>query len=240
MLSFLEHRRAIRTSCVTLLYLVGSLLGDVLLLTAPKMSFQYQLPTGLVAWLALLKAILIFLEFCSKKQFLMPHSRELPPEQLAGSFGKTFFTWIYPILGKGYKRILKPLDIPDLERRLSSEHLRTDILRAWDQRGEFLQHPNIVVSDADPYSGKPETTITLPVTLLRFTRGPFISAIIPRLFLILFRYCQPVLINAAVRFVNNQSDNQNDPNYGYWLIVMAGTIYFGLAGSINIPDTRYS
>ncbi|KAE8142964.1 P-loop containing nucleoside triphosphate hydrolase protein [Aspergillus pseudotamarii] len=182
------------------------------------MSFQYQLPISLVAWLALLKTALISLGSWNKEPFLMPHSRELSPEELAGPFGKICFTWIYPILRKGYTRILKPLDIPDLERRLSLEHLRTGILRAWDQRR------------------KPETTFTLPVTLLRFTRGPFILAIIPRLFLILFRYCQPVLINATVRFVKNQSENQNDPNYGYWLIVMAGTIYFGLAGSIDILD----
>ncbi|KAE8423949.1 P-loop containing nucleoside triphosphate hydrolase protein [Aspergillus pseudocaelatus] len=216
MLSFLEHRRGIRTSGVTLLYLVGSLLGDVLFLTAPKMSFQYHIPTGLVAWLALLKAVLIFLESCNKEPFLMPRSRELSPEQLAGPFGKTFFTWIYPILGKGYTCILTPLDILDLERRLSSEHLRTDILSAWDQRE------------------KPETTFTLPVTMIRFARGQFISAIIPRLFLILFRYCQPVLINAAVRFVDNQRESQNHPNYGYWLIIMAGTIYFGLAISTAV------
>lgn len=96
------------------------------------------------------------------------------------------------------------------------------------------------VSNANPYLGKPETTLTLPVTMLRLSKGAFLSAIIPRMFLIIFRYCQPVLINAAVRFVHNGNENSNDRNYGYWLIVMAGIIYFGLAVSINItvPLTR--
>ncbi|KNG91202.1 ATP-binding cassette transporter [Aspergillus nomiae NRRL 13137] len=148
----------------------------------------------------------------------MPHFRELPPEQLAGAFGKTLFTWIYPILGKGYTSILTPHDIPELGRKLSSKHLRKDILRAWDQRA------------------KPETTLTLPATLFLSVRGAFISPILARIFLILFRYCQPVLINAAVRFVSSKSESQDDANYSYWLIVMASIIYFGLAASIDIPS----
>ncbi|KAB8259252.1 P-loop containing nucleoside triphosphate hydrolase protein [Aspergillus pseudonomiae] len=165
-----------------------------------------------------MKAVLIVLESCNKEQVLMLHIRELPPEQLAGAFGKTLFTWIYPILGKGYTRILTPHDIPKLDRKLSSKHLQKDILRAWDQRA------------------KPETTLTLPATLFLFVRGAFISPILARIFLIVFRYCQPVLINAAVRFVSNKGESQDDANYSYWLIVMASIIYFGLAASIDIPS----
>lgn len=214
--SFFEHHRAIRTSWSPLLYLLCSLLGDVLFLTSPEPSFQEQVTTWVVARLALLKAVLIFLESGNKESILMLHCRELPPEQLAGNFGKTFFAWIYPILRKGYTDILTPQDIPGLEGKLSSGRLRRDILQAWDQRR------------------KPETTLTLPVTLLRLSKGAFLSAIIPRMFLIIFRYCQPALINAAVRFVHNGNENSNDRNYGYWLIVMAGIIYFGLAISTAV------
>ncbi|KAE8345516.1 hypothetical protein BDV24DRAFT_178254 [Aspergillus arachidicola] len=184
-----------------------SLFGDVLFLTSPEPSFQEQVTSWVVARLALLKAVLIFLESGNKESILMPHCRDLPPEHLAGTFGKTFFTWINPILTKGYTDILTPQDIPGLERNLSSERLRRDILRAWDQRR------------------KPETTLTLPVTLLRFAKGAFLSAILPRMFLILFRYCQPVLINAAVRFVHNGNENSNDRNYAYWLIVISTAVY---------------
>lgn len=138
--SFFEHHRAIRTSWSPLLYLLCSLLGDVLFLTSPEPSFQEQVTTWVVARLALLKAVLIFLESGNKESILMLHCRELPPEQLAGNFGKTFFAWIYPILRKGYTDILTPQDIPGLEGKLSSGRLRRDILQAWDQRRECLRY----------------------------------------------------------------------------------------------------
>jgi hypothetical protein len=92
--------------------------------------------------------------------------------------------------------------------------------------------------NADPCPGKPETKHTLPVTLLRFARSAFIAPLLPRIFLIIFRYCQPVLINATVRFVNNGSQTENKPSFGSWLIVLTSVIYIGLAGGRRAPTLR--
>lgn len=75
--------------------------------------------------------------------------------------------------------------------------------------------------------------LTLLFALLRCTKNPFIAAIIPRLFLIVFRYSQPVLIKQSIRFVTIYS-NETGGEYGYWLVVSAITIYVGLAVSHNL------
>jgi hypothetical protein len=57
----------------------------------------------------------------------------------------------------------------------------------------------------------------------------FLEPVIPRLFLIVFRYAQPVLIGTAIRFISKSSSRS--PETGYSLILMAAIVYVGLAVS---------
>lgn len=50
----------------------------------------------------------------------------------------------------------------------------------------------------------------------------------PRLFLIVFRYSQPLLIKRSIKYVTTASAGTSS-TYGYWLIVSAVAIYVGLA-----------
>ncbi len=61
---------------------------------------------------------------------------------------------------------------------------------------------------------------------------PFVAPILPRLFLILFRYSQPALIRKSIKFVTATSSSLADlETRGYWLVASAVTIYVGLAVS---------
>lgn len=77
---------------------------------------------------------------------------------------------------------------------------------------------------------KPEGKITLPLVLLRCLKWPFIAAILPRLFLILFRYSQTILIEVTIRFV--MKDGSGDDDTGYWLVIVAFVVYTGMAVSL--------
>ncbi|KAB5513252.1 ABC transporter-like protein [Coniochaeta sp. 2T2.1] len=95
------------------------------------------------------------------------------------------------------------------------ELTREAMLRAWERRP------------------KPETRWTLSLALLRCIRQPFLAAIFPRLFLIVFRYSQPVLIKQSIRFVSMPPESGMDM-HGYWLVVLAVVMYLGLAISTAV------
>jgi hypothetical protein len=81
------------------------------------------------------------------------------------------------------------------------------------------------------YPAKPEKKRTLPLALLKCAKQPFIAAVIPRIFLIIFRYSQPILIKKSINFVMFPTGAGS--NYGYWLVLSAVVIYTGLAVSSN-------
>lgn len=60
---------------------------------------------------------------------------------------------------------------------------------------------------------------------------PVLSPIIPRLFLIGFRYAQPVLISISIRVLRASSDQP--AHKGLLVIPMAAVIYIGLAVGIS-------
>jgi len=84
-------------------------------------------------------------------------------------------------------------------------------------------------------TAKPERTTTLPYVLLKCFKGPVAAAILPRLFLIVFRYSQPVLINISVRYIGNARKESGSTEEGRWLIVGALVVYVGLAVSVLSP-----
>ena len=78
--------------------------------------------------------------------------------------------------------------------------------------------------------------MALPLALLRCIRRPFVAPILPRLFLILFRYSQPALIRQSIGFVTATSFSLAEmETRGYWLVFSAATIYVGLAVSLLGP-----
>lgn len=79
---------------------------------------------------------------------------------------------------------------------------------------------------------KPETQKTLPLALMKCISNPFLAAIIPRLFLIIFRYSQPILIKESIRYVGAYPAG-SESSRGYWLVVSAVGIYVGLAVRTN-------
>ncbi|KAF7587664.1 hypothetical protein BBP40_006894 [Aspergillus hancockii] len=93
---------------------------------------------------------------------------------------------------------------------MKPELTRKAILQAWSQRA------------------KPETKKSLPIALMRCLWKPFLAAVMPRLFLILFRYSQPTLIKECIRYAVAYPAGA-ESSHGYWLIVSAVFIYVSLA-----------
>lgn len=81
------------------------------------------------------------------------------------------------------------------------------------------------------YLANPHTRFTLPLVLMKCFQWEFLSPVLPRLFLIIFRYAQPTLISITIGFVQNEHAPHTLTDAGYWLIILTAIIYSGLAVS---------
>ncbi|KAI1405376.1 putative ABC transporter [Hypoxylon fuscum] len=219
LLLFIEHKCSFKPSDSGIVYLISSMSIDVILLTLPTEAMESRKFFRPVLGRFLHDLALLVLENLPKQEIPSTFKTRLSPEETRGVLSRTFFAWINPILLKGYRNILTNEDLPTLGRDIKPDITRQRMIRAWDKRA------------------KPETVRTLPLALLDCVKGPFIIVILPRLFLIIFRYSQPSLIKQSIKYVTVPSEGAN-PSYGYWLVVSALTIYTGLAVSTAVYRHR--
>ncbi|KAG5797000.1 hypothetical protein H9Q69_003963 [Fusarium xylarioides] len=200
-LLYLEHMRSIRPADLAVVFLLLSLGCDMIV----------AIQEGLEEWLILaikitLKLLLVATESRSKQRILKSPYSSQAPEELAGILSRIFIWWINPILALGNRKILSVDDLPPIGHLLTSEKLRRDGLKAWDQRA------------------RPLTKLTLPICLVKSMLPQFMTPVIFRLCLIFFRYAQPALISSAVHILSSDSDGGR-----LTLIIKAAAVYFGLA-----------
>lgn len=78
---------------------------------------------------------------------------------------------------------------------------------------------------------KPENGATLALVLLRSFMSPFLAAIAPRLFMILFRFAQPLLMSQAIQFVMRPKTTETDKGAALRIVIAATIVYTGIAVS---------
>lgn len=200
-LLYLEHVRSTRPADLAVIFLLVSLVCDLGVAVQEGLE-EWLVPTTKIT----LKFLLIAAESRSKQGILKSPYSSQSPEQLAGILSRTFFWWINHILALGNQIILSCEDLPPIDHLLSSEKLRHDGLKAWDQRT------------------RPLTKTTLPICLVKSMLPQFMVPVILRLCLIFFRYAQPALISSAVNELSSHSDGGRR-----MLIMKAAAVYFGLA-----------
>ncbi|KAJ5113787.1 ATP-binding cassette transporter [Penicillium angulare] len=136
-------------------------------------------------------------------------------EENSSIIGNLLFLWIRPMLHQGYSATLLIQDLPEIHSSLLSDDLRKKAVQAWKDR---VKHQN---------------KWGLPFVLFQFLKSDFLFPIIPRIFLIIFRYAQPVFIGLAIEFVKNTSTG---PELS--LVLYAAIIYLGMAVSAALYQNR--
>ncbi|KAL0932221.1 ATP-binding cassette containing protein [Colletotrichum truncatum] len=208
-LVFLEHARSIKPSDLVVIYLLVLSAYDSLSFGKAFLANEPRAASSLAASSLCLKLLLLAYESQGKEKLLREPRGQWSPEQLAGVLNRLFFWWINTILRYGNRNILNGDKLPPIDDKLSSDLLRRQALKAWDQRA------------------KPERKTTLPRVLLRSMLSHFVAPVIPRLSLIAFRYAQPILISTAIRYMSNSP--VEDPAGGYSVILMAVAVYISSA-----------
>jgi ATP-binding cassette, subfamily C (CFTR/MRP), member 1 len=135
LLLLLEQQRALKPSDLAVLYLVPSIVCDVLLLTMPSGILTIFSASRLVLARCFIHLVLLVLECCNKRHSIGIYSNLQSPEELHSVFGRLLYIWINPILLQGYRNILVIQDLPFLTQDMGPEFTRNAIIDTWSRRG---------------------------------------------------------------------------------------------------------
>ncbi|KAJ3488621.1 hypothetical protein NLG97_g6170 [Lecanicillium saksenae] len=213
-LSYLEHVKSIRPSSLLNIFWLLSLLLDCALL---RTLWLARLLDGDVAIRAVfsaafaVKAALVLLEAKGKTGHLVARARAVAPEETAGIYARAALAWVAPLLRTGFQRLLRPDDMFALDEEMSTEILNQ---RFWSHWKKSL------------------TKSTYKLRLIRcclYTlKVPLLAIAAPRLVLLFFTICQPLILQ---RFLDFLSDKSQPVQIGYGLIAAYGLDYIGIAFS---------
>ncbi|RAL16194.1 ABC transporter [Aspergillus homomorphus CBS 101889] len=208
-LSYLSHCRSIQPSTLLIVYLSArSLLGIARLrtlwllhaATTEAIIFTIELSFTLLA---------LVLESIEKASILV-HTTAKPatPEPFSGFWKLATFAWLAGTFRQGYYKVLSVHDLPDLDPQLSSEVVGKQLELAWSR------------------TGNKNAKYALLRTSMRAYLSPLLAAVLPRLMLTGFTFCQPFLVDATVTWVGNK-DAALDSGKG--LIGAFAIVYTGMA-----------
>ncbi|KAL1304221.1 hypothetical protein AAFC00_000641 [Neodothiora populina] len=207
-LSYAEHTRCVQPSSVISLYLGLTLLLDI---PQARTLFSREVPTSIAALFIscmIVKALAFTLEAQSKRKFLRTPYDRYSPEALGSIISRSFQWWVNPLFIHGFRKLLSVSDLYSLNTDLSSARLARKFRQLWPQtRTQPKKHPL-------------RTTLALQLKLqIAFT-------MLPRILLIGFKFCQPLLIS---RVTSVLSSRDQVVGYDSFLIPAAALIYSGLA-----------
>ncbi|KAK3322938.1 P-loop containing nucleoside triphosphate hydrolase protein [Apodospora peruviana] len=213
-LSYAEHWRSVRPSTLLCVFLFATLLFDI---TRTRSLWLRSLdPLGLnddIAYVSvasvIVKAAVLVLEALNKTRLLHQKYRAYPPEATSGIFNRSFFWWLNPLFRSGFGRVLGVDDLFTLDKHLQASYLHTRFRAAWSS-----------VAKRSPYS--------LLVASFGVLKSPILQTIPPRACLTALIFCQPFLINRAIKLSEEAITNETT-QIGYGLIGAYLLVYVGIA-----------
>ncbi|XHG06242.1 hypothetical protein AWENTII_009447 [Aspergillus wentii] len=208
-LSFLEHDRSIRPSTVIQLFLLFSIVLDLPQARTLWLRHDNEEIAGLFATGLVLKLCGLLLEMVEKRRFLRHRYSNSAPESLAGIINISLLWWLNPLLIRGYSTILDLPALFNLSTELTSRDLQPRFRQTWAAADKERPHALIKVT---------------AVCLWK----PLLSTVVPRLLVICFKICQPLLTEKAVSLLS-QPDSQYNTNVGRALIGATALTYIGMA-----------
>lgn len=135
-LSYAEHARSPRPSSVLNAYLLISLLLDGAILRTLWMAEIADSVRGVFTASFALRACLLVLEAREKGGLVVGAvggGRWRNPEVTSGLYSRGMLSWLNPLLLDGFRRLLKPADLYDLDASMKAAALNDKFWVAWDK-----------------------------------------------------------------------------------------------------------
>ncbi|POR36613.1 Uncharacterized protein TPAR_03195 [Tolypocladium paradoxum] len=208
-LSFLEDQRSLRPSDILVLYFSASTILSLPRLRSLWLMLSTVAPKATWTTVFVITMTVVVVESIRKTRFLRPLYEGYTTEQTTGFWSRGLFIWVIPFFGVGYRKTLGLDDIPRADSGLEENSAWTKLDATW--RNVAGRH-----------------------RLLRATASanlwPILSAIVPRLAVSCFSFCQPFLIEAAVSNLQAGPDEYRS-QYGQALVGAFILVYTGIAVS---------
>ncbi|KAK6823100.1 hypothetical protein RU639_006189 [Aspergillus parasiticus] len=214
-LSWVEDERSVRPSSLLAIYLLFTLLFDVVQTRTLWLSPGNLLVPSLFTASVAAKTVMVLFESLGKQKYLIGPYQDLPPESTSGIVNRSFMWWLNRLFFRGFRSLLTTEDLDHLDKPLKSAATAPKALRAWALRR------------------RPERRFEFLWQMGRAFKGPLALTILPRLFLIGFTFSQPFLITSILNWLDN---SHSAINHGYGLIGATLLIYLGMALSNLIYD----
>jgi hypothetical protein len=136
-LILLEHKQKERSSDLTTLYLVASIISVFLVTVFGQLEqFDRSNHAASVANICLQIILVCFKSIPASTEDII--STPVSQEFAYGVMGRVFYIWVNAILAKSMRSLLKIGDIPLLDEEVSTVKAEADMLAAWRSRGELL------------------------------------------------------------------------------------------------------
>ncbi|KAL4768016.1 P-loop containing nucleoside triphosphate hydrolase protein [Aspergillus nidulans var. acristatus] len=210
-LSYIHHCHSIRPSTLLALFLSARSLLTIarvrtLWLIGSATNEAIVLTLGLVFTICS-----VVLESLGKEASVVSTTlKPATPEPFSGFWKQASFAWLAGTFYQGYSNVFSVADLPDLDPQLSSRDVAQKLQEAWARKEDKSAKHALLRS------------------CLRAYRTPFNSAVIPRLCLSGFTFCQPFLVNATISWVGNTYAPMDS---GKALIGAFAIVYCGMAAS---------
>ena len=121
-LSHYEHSRSVQPSVLINVYLLLSLIFDVV-----RTRTLWLIPGPVVRNLAVITSMsvgiklgILILEAQEKRGILLEVYKDLPPEATSGIYKRSVFWWLNPLFRSGFAKILRMGDLDSIDDNLSS------------------------------------------------------------------------------------------------------------------------
>ncbi|RDL38704.1 uncharacterized protein BP5553_03044 [Venustampulla echinocandica] len=209
-LSSYEHTHSLRPSIVLEIYLFFTLLFDIVRTRTLWLIDADHTATVIFTSSVALKVVVLGLEAREKQgSFIRLKDTLRSREETSGAFGQALFSWLIHLINTGYSKVLAIPDLYPLAQDMQSEDVGSRFDLYW------MQTPQ-------------RTTKDLVFSLFHSLRWHVFAPVMPRLAMIGFVYCQPLLISRVLNF-QKEPKTPDSNNIGYGLIAAYGIVYIGLA-----------
>lgn len=134
-----HQRRSRRSSDLVVLYLLASVACDAVYLAMPSVKPQSTQYLRAVMFRCFSHTLLSVIECCGHRQnaYAFGQLQSQSAEDERNILDRTFFTWINPILIRGYKKLLDFDQIPPLCNHMRADSTRRRMIEACSQRGKY-------------------------------------------------------------------------------------------------------
>nr|XP_036577471.1 ABC multidrug transporter [Colletotrichum truncatum]KAF6784469.1 ABC multidrug transporter [Colletotrichum truncatum] len=214
-LSILEHSRSLRPSILLGIYLLITLIFDLVQLRTLWLSVESDTDyrqAYLSAATVVIKAAALVLESFQKPLAWHLEQKPRSPEETAGIFKLATFSWLNGLFLNGFRNLLTVRDLYLLDEAMTAEVMYAKF--------EPRLQKNISL-------GRKHALLR---SLLGTLKVPFFLPAVPRLCRIGFLFCQPFLIESLLKYLQ-EPDGHSSPSKGYGFIGAATLTYVGLAVS---------